>query len=104
MPGFLLHAGATVNCAHSGLATSTGVDARVLLDKSTVIVVGAPYTVTGCSNTVPCISGRWTSGAIRVRVGGLAVVLSVPDSQSECVPTSTPLRAQAGAQTRVRGV
>ncbi|MEU9450678.1 hypothetical protein [Streptomyces sp. NPDC048277] len=108
MPGFLLHAGATVNCAHTGKATPTSrPSTRVKVNGSPVTVATDAYTVAGCPPPAepdpgPCVSAQWTGGATRVRAGGVPVVLS--DSQSVCTPTGTPLTVQLAVQRRVRGV
>jgi len=42
MPGFLLHLGATVMCAHGGQATPTAPFPRVLLSGQPVTTLAAP--------------------------------------------------------------
>ena len=97
MPGYLLHLGATVNCAHGGQAVPTRPEP--------VTTAGAPYSVAGCSFTPPagngpCVTGQWVTSAVRVRAAGLLVLLS--DGQATCVPTGTPLTV-LNTQVRVRG-
>ncbi|WCM54383.1 hypothetical protein OH720_15670 [Pseudomonas sp. WJP1] len=107
MPGFLLHAGATVMCAHGGQAMSTAPFARVLLAGQPVTTLTAPYVVAGCSmppplpGNGPCIIGQWLVGATRVYAGGQPVLLQ--SSTSICTPTGTPLMITA-TQMRVSGV
>ncbi len=43
MPGFLLHVGATVLCAHGGQAQPTAPNARVLVSGQPTITMPAPY-------------------------------------------------------------
>ncbi|MFD8716629.1 hypothetical protein ACFV2H_01010 [Streptomyces sp. NPDC059629] len=108
MPGYLLHAGATVACAHTGKATpATPPGTRVKVGGFLVTVATDKYTVLGCPlpaqpGTGPCVSAQWAGAATRVRAGGVPVVLS--DSPSVCMPTGTPLTVQAAVQRRVRGV
>ena len=107
MPGYVLHAGATVLCAHGGQAQATVPSQRVKVMGQAVVTQAAPHTVTGCANppppanTGPCIIGQWVSGATRVKSMGQPVLLQ--DSQAVCTPTGTPLTV-AATQTRVKGM
>jgi hypothetical protein len=105
MPGFLLHLGATVNCAHlPGQAQPTSTVARVMVGGQPIVVQTTQYTVAGCALTgttnPPCATAQWTTGATRVRALGAPVLLQ--DSQSLCVPTGTPLTCMV-VQARVKG-
>jgi uncharacterized Zn-binding protein involved in type VI secretion len=106
MPGFLLHIGAVVLCAHGGQAQPTSPNPRVLVSGQPVTTQGAPYTVAGCPFNVsgapsPCITGQWVTAATRVLAGGLPVLLL--DSQAICTPNGTPLMITT-TQTRVSGI
>jgi uncharacterized Zn-binding protein involved in type VI secretion len=106
MPGFLLHLGAVVLCAHGGQAQPTSPNPRVLVTGQPVTTQGAPYTVAGCPFNVsgapsPCITGQWVTAATRVLAGGLPVLLL--DSQAICAPNGTPLMITT-TQTRVSGI
>jgi hypothetical protein len=105
MPGFLLHLGATVLCAHGGQAQPTQPNPRVRVTGQPVVTQAAPYTVAGCPFVAgvvpsPCVTAQWVTGAVRVRAGGVPVLLQ--DSQAVCVPNGTPLNIVV-TQTRVRG-
>ena len=106
MPGFLLHLGATLVCAHGGQAQPMSTSPRVKVMGQPVVVQAFPYAIVGCTNppppvnTGPCVTAQWVLGAVRVRSMGLPVLLQ--DSQALCVPTGTPLTFVA-AQTRVKG-
>ena len=105
MPGFLLHLGATVLCAHAGQAQPTSPNPRVRVGGQLVVTQPAPYVVAGCpfvAGTVPspCVTAQWVTAATRVRAGGLPVLLQ--DSQAICAPNGTPLTI-AMTQVRVRG-
>lgn len=105
MPGFLLHAGATVLCAHAGQAQPTSPNPRVKVGGQPVVTQAAPYTVAGCPFNVsgapsPCVTASWVTAALRVRAGGLPVLLQ--DSQSVCAPNGTPLNIVM-TQVRVKG-
>jgi len=103
MPGFAVHLGATVMCAHAGQATPTAPNPRVMLGGQPVVTQTAPYVVAGCALTAttnpPCVTGQFLTGALRVVVGGAPIVLL--DSQSICTPTGTPL-VVAMTQVRVK--
>jgi len=106
MPGFLLHLGATVVCAHGGQAQPTAPNPRVLVNGQPVVTQAAPYVVAGCPFTtpaaapMPCVTGQFVSAATRVFAGGQPVLLQ--DSQAICTPNGTPLTVVV-TQVRVRG-
>jgi len=95
MPGFLLHLGATVLCAHAGQATPTVVNPRVLVGGQPTVTLTAPYVVAGCAlppppaANGPCVTAQFVSAATRITSNGQPLLLL--DSQAICVPTGTPL-------------
>src|ERR1017187_1378146 len=107
MPGFVLHLGATVLCAHRGQALPMSVQPSVLVSGQPVVTLAAPYSVAGCAfppppaGNGPCITAQFVDGATRVFVEGLPVLLF--DSQALCVPTATPLLV-VETQVRVTGM
>lgn len=105
MPGFLLHVGATVICAHAGQAQPVVPAPRVLLGGQPTVTQSGPYVIAGCPfvspNPGPCVSAQWIVAATRVLVSGVPVVLQ--DSQAVCVPTAAPLTPLV-TQVRVKGV
>lgn len=107
MPGYLLHVGATVVCAHGGQAQPTSPNPRVKVMGQPVVTQAFPYLVAGCpnpvppTNTGPCVTAQWTTAAVHVKVMGQPVLLR--DSQATCTPTGTPLTV-AVTQVRVRGM
>ena len=106
MPGFLLHMGATVMCAHGGQAQPTLVEPRVMVSGQPVVTMAAPWLVAGCAfppppaANGPCLTAQWITSAVRVLANGLPVLLM--DSQAVCAPTGTPLMVVM-AQPRVTG-
>jgi hypothetical protein len=106
MPGFILHANATVLCLHAGQAQPTAVNPRVQVGGQPVVTQPAPYVVAGCTlppppaGNGPCVTANWVTAATRVRAGGVPVLLQ--DSTAVCVPSGTGLNCVA-VQTRVRG-
>ena len=105
MPGFAVHQGAVVQCAHMGVATPTVVSPRVTLMGMPVVTLANPYAVAGCTfpamtsgGSPPCATAQWTSGAVRVTSMGSPLVLQ--SSTSVCTPNGTPLVVMS-TQTRV---
>ncbi len=105
MPGFLLHVGATVLCAHGAPAQPTVPNPRVTVLGQPIVTQTAPYVVTGCPFVPPapgpCVTAQWVIGATRVFANGQPVLLQT--SQAICAPTGTPVTIVA-AQTRVSGI
>jgi hypothetical protein len=107
MPGFLLHLGAQVTCAHGGQAQPTAPEPRVLVSGQPVTTLSAPYVVAGCAlppppaANGPCLTAQWITGATRVLANGVPVL--VLSSQAICAPTGTPLII-VESQTRVTGI
>lgn len=93
MPGFLLNAGAMVQCAHLGQAKPMTPNPRVLVSSQPTVTTLSPYVVAGCTlsgtGTPPCVAAQWTLGATKLFSNGAPLVLQ--DSQSLCTPTGTPL-------------
>jgi hypothetical protein len=105
MAGYLLHQGATVLCAHPpGQATPVVVNPRVKVSSQPIATQTSQYVIAGCALTgtvnPPCATAQWITAALRVRAGGVPVLLR--DSQSTCVPTGTPLNVVV-TQVRVKG-
>lgn len=107
MPGFLLHVGATVMCAHAGQATPISPNPRVLVSGQPTVVLTSMYSVAGCTlppppgANGPCLTAQYVTSATRVSSNGVPLLLI--DSQAICVPTGTPLIASV-TQTRVSGI
>jgi hypothetical protein len=95
MPGYMLHMGATVLCAHAGQATPTVTSPRVKVGGQPIVTQPGPYSIAGCSfppppaANGPCVIAQWVSAAVRVKSMGTPVLLQ--DSQAICTPTGTPL-------------
>lgn len=107
MPGFLLHLGATVMCSHTGQATPTSPNPRVLVSGQPTVALSSLYAVAGCTlppptaGNGPCVTAQYTTSATRVTSNGVPLLLI--DSQAICAPTGTPLIASV-TQTRVSGI
>lgn len=107
MPGFLLHVGATVTCAHQGPAQPVTPNPRVLVNGAPTVLVTAQYLVAGCTfppppaANGPCVTAQFITAATRV-TSNLQPLLLL-DSQAICAPTGTPLLITA-TQTRVTAI
>lgn len=107
MPGFLLHVGATVLCAHGGQAQPTVPNPRVAVSGQPTVTMAAPYLVAGCAlppppgANGPCVSAQWVTSATRLLSNGQPLLLL--DSQAICAPTGTPLMIVA-TQARATGM
>jgi len=107
VPGFLLHVGATVLCAHGGQAQPTVPNPRVTVTGQPTVTMTAPYVVAGCAfppppaGNGPCVTAQWVTAATRVTSNGQPLL--VLDSQAICVPTGTPLLILV-TQTRATGM
>jgi hypothetical protein len=106
MPGFLLHMGATVTCAHAGQAQPTVSNPRVSVNGIPTVTLVDPYVVAGCSfvppgGNGPCVTAQWVTSATRLTSDGQPLLLL--DSQAICAPTGTPLLILT-TQTRVTGM
>jgi hypothetical protein len=106
MPGYVLHSGATVLCAHGGQASPTVPSPRVKVGGQPATTLSGPYAVAGCPFTttagpVPCVTAQWTVGATRIRSSGAPLLLQ--DSQAVCAPNGTPVTITV-TQVRVKAV
>ena len=104
MPGFLLHVGCQVLCAHAGQAKPTAPNPRVTVSGQATVSQVPPWAITACAlppptaGNGPCVTAMWSTGTVRVT--SLGQPLLVMGSQALCAPTGTPL-ATVAAQTRV---
>ena len=73
MPGFLLHMGATVLCAHAGQAQPTVPNPRVKISGQATMQQPNPWTIAGCpfataAGPMPCVTAQWTTAATQLTV------------------------------------
>ena len=107
MPGFLVHLGATVLCAHGGQAQPTVPNPRVMVTGQPTVTIAPPYVVAGCAfppppaGNGPCVTAQWLMGSTRVLSNGQPLV--VLSSQAICAPTGTPLLITV-TQTRATAI
>jgi len=107
MPGFLLHLGAEVMCAHAGTAQPVVVNPRVQVSGQPITVQPDVYVIAGCTfppppvGNGPCVTATWIMGAMRVKAEGIPVLLQ--DSEAICTRTGTPLEIVM-TQERVKGM
>ncbi len=104
MPGFVIHVGASVLCAHGGQAQASAPNPRVTVSGQPSVTMPPPWLVAGCAlppppaANGPCVSAQFVTAATRVSSNGQPLLLI--DSQAICAPTGTPLLIVA-SQTRV---
>jgi hypothetical protein len=95
MPGFLLHEGAVVMCAHGGQAMPTAPVPAVTVSGMPIVTIACPYTVAGCAlppppvANGPDVTAMFLTASLSVTSFGQPVLLL--DSTSICVTGGTPL-------------
>ena len=105
--GFLLYDKATGLCSHGGSAQPLAGNPRVKLGGQPVLTVASQVAISGCPNTLPgpvpfpCVLGVFASGATRVKVMGLPVLLDT--SRATNLPTGASTTITS-TQARVRGI
>ncbi len=91
MPGYLLHQSATVLCMHGGQAQATVPNPRVKVSSQMTVQMPNPWVIAGCpfntGSPVPCVTAQWVTSALRVKSGGMPLLLQ--DSQAMCAPNGT---------------
>ena len=86
---------ANVTCSHSGTATPTSTNPKVLIRNQPVVMQSSTHAISGCtlpppsSGNGPCVTGQWSSGSTKVLVDGQPIALAT--SQSTCSPPGTPM-------------
>ncbi|MER5597117.1 hypothetical protein [Streptomyces sp. NPDC002265] len=83
MPGLILHAGASMMCAHppGRVDVSAPAQQRVFVDGRPVVTTADTLVVTGCGfpamslGAPPCTSIQWSLTSTRVLVNGLPALL-----------------------------
>jgi hypothetical protein len=106
MATLALNQSASVMCLHGGQAQATAPLPRVKLGGANAIGQATTYTVAGCAFTLPpgtpspCVTASWTVTALRVKSGGIPLVLQ--DSTAVCVPNGTGLTITSPGQVRVK--
>jgi hypothetical protein len=94
-------------CMHAGHAQPMTFSTRVLVKGQPVVTQTSIYTIAGCTlppPTVangPCVTAQWINAAMRIKVGGVPVLLS--DNQAVCVPSGTGLNV-VQTQMSVKGI
>jgi hypothetical protein len=82
MPGFLVHAGATIQCAHFAPTQVVPSQARVLVGGMPVALATDQIVVTGCPFTIPgpkpqpCVFVKWLMPSARVQINGQPAMVS----------------------------
>ena len=104
MPGFFLHVGSVVQCAHGGQAQPTVPNPRVLVSGQPTVAIGAPWVVAGCPFVPPAngpdVTANFITSAVRVTSNGQPLLLL--DSVAVCAPSGAPALVVV-TQTRAMG-
>ena len=104
MPGFLLHVGATVQCAHGGRATPITPNAKVSVGGQPTVALTSQWSIAGCpfppNSGGPCVTAQFTVGTTRVTSNGQP--LAMFGGTATCVPTGVPLLT-VSSQTKATG-
>lgn len=102
----VLDAGSLVLCPHGGHARPTGTNPRVRVSGVAVPTMADTYIIDGCrsdplTGDIPCTTARFITGATRVRIGGVPVLLR--ESRAVCEPRGA-FATVAVTRSRVTGV
>jgi hypothetical protein len=105
MPGFVLTAVSTVQCAHLGRGTPAAPNPRITILGQPVVTLPGPYAIAACTfpamtggNSPPCVSATFTTGSTKVLTNTGFLLLA--DSQGTSLPNGTPLLV-VPSQTKV---
>lgn len=112
MPGFLLHAGAVVQCPHGAPAQIIPTQPRVTVTGMPVALISDKIIATGCPFTIPpgkpqpCVLATWLMPSTRVTINGVpAMVVASPGpgpalfQSADQIPNGPPI--VGSVQTRV---
>jgi hypothetical protein len=96
MPGPVLTATSTVQCAHLGQGTPVTPNPRVTVSGQPVVTIATQYTIAACTlpamtngGSPPCVSGSFTTASTKVLTNTGFLLLA--DSQGTSLPNGTPL-------------
>lgn len=112
MPGFVLTFATQVLCSHGGLGTPQPPSSRVFMMTVPVVTLMHNYVIAGCGFPAatlgaqpPCVSGKLTIGATRVRSMGFPLAL-LPDSAANSMglPNATPLIVAPAGLFKAKGM
>lgn len=76
---------------HGGQAQATVPNPRVKVSSQMTVQMPNPWVIAGCpfntGSPVPCVTAQWVTSALRVKSGGMPLLLQ--DSQAVCAPNGT---------------
>lgn len=113
MATYLMDEGATIQCTHAATVSVQASNTQVKVDGQAVMTLSDTFTVSGCPFQIPlvastkpqpCTTVQWLVPAMRVRAGGIPVLLK--DSSGLCqsaeqIPQGPPTVVMT--QMRVKG-
>lgn len=85
----VLHQGAVVQCPHGVPAQPVPSQVRVMTNGQPLLTQADMFTIAGCPFQLPgptpspCVQVRWTTASVRVRAGGVPLLLQ--SSTSLCL-------------------
>ena len=96
MPGPVLTATSTVQCAHLGRGTPATPNPRIKINGQPVVTIATQYAIAQCTfpamtggNSPPCVSGSFTTASTKVLTDTGFLLLA--DSKGTSLPNGTPL-------------
>src|SRR5262245_49396489 len=107
MPGYVVDQAATITCLHQGTCTPLSASPRVRVGGSPALLKTSSLAVAGCTlpppppANGPDVSGNWLTAAVRVRSGGVPLLLA--DAQAVCAPSGFGVLIQT-TQVRVKAI
>ena len=77
---------------HGGQVQATVPNPRVKVSGQMTVQMPNPWVIAGCpfnvsGSPVPCVTAQWITSALRVKSGGMPLLLQ--DSQAVCAPNGT---------------
>lgn len=109
MPALALHVGARIMCPHGGQGQDVTTNVRVKASGMALATVADQFPIAGCVFTIgtkpqPCVTVRWVTPALRVKVNGSPVILQTSSGlcqSAEQAPQGPP--TATATQLRVKG-
>lgn len=95
----LLHVGATIMCPHAGQVSVVSSNTRVLLGGQPAATASDTFMIAGCPfqtpvpKPQPCMTVRWISPAVRVKINGQPALLQTSSglcNSAEQIPQGPP--------------
>ncbi len=82
MSGLILDTKSTIICPHGGLVSPITSNMRVLINGQPAVTQSDAFLIAGCVFSTPaaaphpCVTSKWISSSLRIRVSGQPVLLN----------------------------